>query len=75
MLGVFLVKELWSLFKNSYKENTKALQETTLAITELKVELKHINEKLADMPKMKRDIDVAHELIRQLRGSPPRGAQ
>lgn len=63
----FLVKELFYTFKNSNKEHTKAIQENTLAITKLEVQLEHMTQKLSELPSIKKDVDAAHEAIRFLR--------
>jgi len=45
---------------------TRALQDCTIAITELKIEFKNFKEVISIIPKMKQDLDVAHERIRYI---------
>ena len=65
----FLVKDIFLTFKSNQKEHTKAIQENTLAITKLEVQLEHTNQKLAEVPSMRKDIDAAHEAIRSLKSA------
>lgn len=67
LVAAFLCKDIFLSFKNTGKEHTKAIQENTLAITKLEVQLEHTNQKLGEIPTMKKDIDSAHESIRALR--------
>lgn len=67
LVAAFLLKDIFLSFKNTGKEHTKAIQENTLAITKLEVQLEHTNHKLSEIPEMKKDIDSAHESIRALR--------
>lgn len=67
VIAGFLVKEVFYTLKNSNKEHTKAIQENTLAITKLEVQLEHTNQRLAELPTIKKDVDAAHEAIRYLR--------
>lgn len=63
---LILVRELLGLFFNSRKDQIKATQENTLAVTKLQVEMQNLKELISGIPKMKQDIDVAHERLRQL---------
>lgn len=63
----FILKDVFLSFKSNQKEHTKAIQENTLAITKLEVQLDHTNQKLAEVPSMRKDIDAAHEAIRSLK--------
>jgi hypothetical protein len=51
--------------KKSDKESD-AIDQLKLAVVELKVEVKGLRETLQDLPKIKRDVDAAHEKIRDL---------
>lgn len=63
---LLLLKELISSMNGSRKDNIKATQENTLALTKLQVEMQNLKELISMIPKMKQDIDVAHERIRQI---------
>lgn len=65
----FILKDVFLSFKSNQKEHTKAIQENTLAITKLEVQLDHTNQKLAEVPSMRKDIDAAHEAIRSLKAA------
>lgn len=65
-LGIFGLKELYSMFKNSTKENTKATMENTLQLVKLEVKLDHITELIEQLPKIKKDLSSAHEKIRAI---------
>lgn len=65
-LVLFAIKEIISVFKNSTRENTRMLQEATLAIVELKVRLEMLSKQLEALPKLTKDIDYAHQAIRQI---------
>ena len=72
-LGLWALKELYASWKGKDREksetlkaNTDAVQMLTLAITELKVELRNLKESIQPMPKLIRDMDVAHEKLRRI---------
>lgn len=72
-LAAFVLKELLSYFKDSTRENTKAIKELTetcgaLAkdIGKLQTQMEYVHKDLTMIPEMKRDLDAAHEAIREL---------
>jgi hypothetical protein len=71
-LVIFLAKEIYGFFKRSGQEHVKALHENTLAIQALEIEMKHIAEKLEQIPKIKDDVNNAYVMIRELRASQKR---
>lgn len=65
LLGVLIVKEFISLFFSRHRDNVLALQDNTMAIIELKIELRHMKQAIEEVPKLRKDIDAAHEKLRQ----------
>ena len=72
-LGLVVLKELWALFKDSTKENTKAIKELTEScsslsrdISRLQIQMEYVHKDLSVIPELKRDIDAAHDAIREL---------
>lgn len=69
-LILLLLKEIIGYFSNKKRDHDnaqlKATTENTLAVTELRVEVKNLKEVIAPLPKMKEDLFIAHERIRIL---------
>lgn len=73
MLLMAIGKGLWWGF-NEWYQNTKVREQTlnksiienTLAITRLQVEMEKLNELLISIPKLKLDIDLAHQKLRDI---------
>ena len=67
---LIVIKEVASFIRDTFssqqKQNTQAMQENTLAIVELKVELKFIQRALEKLPEIEKDINVAHQKIRAI---------
>lgn len=73
VIAFLLIKELLSFIKSREKDWVKALDhntvetaKNTLAMVEVKVRLEMVNRAIDEIPQMKRDIDSAHSLIREL---------
>lgn len=66
-LALFVIKEVYTAFKHSGSDYIKALQQNTLAIQALQIEMKHIYDKLGLIPQMQADIYDAHSAIREVR--------
>lgn len=64
--GFFAVKLFDMVFDKS-KRHDERLQENTVAITALQVEIRHLNERLADLYRLRHDVDAAHQNLRDLR--------
>ena len=69
-----LIKEVWTFFKDSRKENTRAIKDLTKTcnalshdITKLQVQMEYVHKDLSLIPEMKRDIDAAHVMIREIK--------
>lgn len=76
IIVAWLAREVLSHFRNTKKDLNKSLKENTteamklqMSITELKIQLKAIEDSTKSIPKMQRDIDIAHERLRQLNPS------
>lgn len=70
-IGYFLTKfaDRWFAKKDAVEEETTKL---TLAMVELKIEIKHLTEKLSPMPKIQSDLNELHTKVRVLEGKPSR---
>lgn len=68
-LGVVLLREFISIFKDSYRKNNESLQQNTLAIVRLECGLKALSDKIDIIPKLKQDVDSAHDRIREIKSS------
>lgn len=55
--------------KNEEKTNDleKTIRENTLAVTELRVEIRHLLDAVKELPEMRKDIDQAHMKIRAMK--------
>jgi len=66
----FLAVKVFDLLFSSKSKHEDLIKENTVAIVALQIEIKHLNEKLAYVYKLKEDVDAAHRSIRDLRGKP-----
>lgn len=64
----FLAVKVFELLFDSRKKHDDLIKQNTIAISELKIEIKHLNEKLGMFYRVKDDVDAAHRSIRELRG-------
>ncbi len=71
VVGGFIVKELVSLvlkhFFNRANDQVKALDENTKAIIKLEAKLEFVHQAIAEVPKLKQDINEAHTKIREMK--------
>lgn len=58
-LGVWAIKELYSIFKKDTEKNTSAVNTLTLAVVELRSELKRLINLAEPVPKLKEDMNKA----------------
>lgn len=65
-VGVWALKELYAVFKDDKRKNTDALMQNTLAVVELRVELRYLKALLDEVPKLRKDVDAAHARLRDL---------
>lgn len=72
-IGFVLIREIWSMFKDDTKENTKAIKELTTTatnlskdITKLQLQMEYVHRDLSLIPELKRDVDAAHIQLRKL---------
>lgn len=66
-LGVFIAKELWSWYKEAHGKLSKKIEELNYSVMELKISIDKVNQSLEALPKLKDDINSAHEKIRALK--------
>lgn len=62
----WFLNQFWKDKSRRMHEETKVVAELSLAVVELRVEIKHLNEVLQDIPKMRQDINAAFLKIRDL---------
>lgn len=73
----FGIKELWDLVKGllqkkedaretAINEATKATNQNTLALVQLSSDMKNVLKAIEEIPKMRKDLDSAHEKIREM---------
>jgi hypothetical protein len=65
-IGAFSSKLLDRWFSDA-KEQQDEVHKLTLAMTELRVEIKHLSEKLHPIPRMQQDLNELHGKVRELR--------
>lgn len=59
-------KDFWHNRKGQIEKHEKALLENTMAIVKLQVKIENLTDALILIPKMKADIDWAHEKLRSI---------
>lgn len=59
-----LIKEVWSSNKSEIKSLRNSIQQATLAIQALTIEMRFVHEKLEVIPEMKKDLDGLGEKVR-----------
>ncbi len=65
-MACFLIKEIWTTFKSSTKENTRETIKNTLAIAELKIHIETLNKRLDQIHELKQEIDHVDEKVDDL---------
>jgi hypothetical protein len=63
--GLWVLKEFYSAWKDDRRRNTDALMQNSQALFELKLEIKNIRIALEEIPRLKKDIDAAHNKFRE----------
>ena len=61
-----LSSKLLDHFFSSSKDRQNEVTKLTLAMTELRVEIKHLSEKLHPIPRMQQDLNELHGKVRDL---------
>ena len=76
-IALFLVKEVFSIFRNGQRDNTKAMSDNTRAIgsldkslTKLEVQMEYFRKHVEKIPKIEKDLDAAHAAIRKDKDKP-----
>lgn len=65
-LGAWIFKQWWDSRKENLLLQTQALQQNTLAIQKLQLQMERLNEFLHIIPKLQTDVAIAHQKIRDL---------
>lgn len=77
LMGGFLLKEIFDILKQRFikdndkrdlgiEQNTTALNDLRITLTKLEVQIGHILEKMAVIPKMEKDLNAAHAKLRDM---------
>jgi hypothetical protein len=66
MVGLFLAKELFIMFRTSSQNNTKEIIKNTIAITELKIKIEELNKKLEEVGTLKVELNRVDEKVDDL---------
>lgn len=66
LLLAFVLNGYWKDRKKGLERHDKALEDNTKAILRLQIQLESITQVLTLVPKLKADIDFAHDKIRNL---------
>lgn len=69
-VAAWFFTDWWADRKKSKEEQVSALTKNTLAIVELQVQIKQLNEFLHIIPKLRNDVDLAHRFIREIKENP-----
>jgi hypothetical protein len=64
--AVWAAKTIFSDKSKALDKNTDAVMTLTSAVTELRTEMKYHKEALQEIPKLRKDIDAAHNKLREL---------
>lgn len=65
--SLYVIKQGWELLRGTASKKLEALHQNTLAIVELKVEIKHLFKALEHLPKLKTDVDTLHSRQREIK--------
>lgn len=65
-VGLYLFKSLWGWVIGSARMRLKTLSENTTAIAKLTLEVQNVKDLIQDLPKLKQDVSMAHQKIREL---------
>lgn len=75
----WVLREFWASYRDrnksiasDLKANTLAIQTNTHALVKLEVQIENLAHATEILPKLKADVDILHERVRQLQGSPSR---
>lgn len=66
-LAVFIIKEIYSIFKDNSKQFEKSILELNYSIQELKIRFDHLNEILDEMPKVRARLEIQEQHINEIR--------
>ena len=64
--AIWFFKDWWTDRKEIKQRQSQALLENTMAIVELRIQVKQLNDFLMIIPKLKADVDLAHDKIRSM---------
>ena len=65
--AVWAIKEVYSTMKGDTRRNTEATMQNTLAVIDLRLRMEAMTKALEELPRIKKDIDEAHRMIRAFR--------
>lgn len=65
-IGLYIFQKAWDMIIGGAKRRLKALENNTLAITELQLHMKELRQAIQEFPKLKQDVTMAHVKIRDI---------
>lgn len=65
-IAAWLINKLWDSFSGTQKELVTETKALTFAIIELKADLKSLNEKIAEIPALRKDVNSIGAKVRGL---------
>jgi hypothetical protein len=65
-IAVWLIEKVWGIFSGSHKEVLRETKTLTIAMVELKSEIKNLNEKISEIPALRKDINSIGSKVRDL---------
>jgi hypothetical protein len=63
---LWIFKEYWNESKENSERHSNALQANTMAIIKLQIQIEQLTELLTVVPKLREDVNYAHEKIREI---------
>lgn len=67
--AAFFFKDYWQDRKGQAEKRETALAANTAAIIKLQIQIEQLTELLTIVPKLKADVDFAHQMIREIKSS------
>lgn len=68
-IAAWLINKVWDTFSGTQKELVTETNKLTTAIIELKCELKNLNEKVAEVPALRKDVNKIGAKVREMEAS------
>ena len=62
----FIVRDFFMRNRNEIKQHADEIKLNTIALSELRIEIRHLKDAIKMLPKIERDVDQAHEKLRRM---------